>query len=168
MIIGFAHPCLVVENSKSVRDFYCAMFGFTELSEEGWADSSVIDSAVGVQNSAVTGYMLAGPNCFLEIHEYLSPKKDTNNTLDLTTSYPANTLGIRHLAFQVDDCLVEAKRFTEHGGVLFSEPVEMVDGVYAVYGRDPFGHIIELCEPVTSSEHLASLSGVRYSNNLEN
>lgn len=160
MIIGFAHPCLVVKDAKSVRDFYCAMFGFKEISEEGWSNSPDVDKAVGVSKSEVKGFMLAGPNCFLEIHEYSSVYGDNHKPQDI----PANGLGIRHLAFQVDNCFTEAKRFVKHGGMLFSEPVQMTDGVYAVYGRDPFGHIIELCEPVTEQEHLSSLAGLTKNN----
>lgn len=159
MIIGFAHPCLVVKDAVSVRDFYCAMFGFKEISVEGWSNNSNVDKAIGVFKSEVNGFMLAGQNCFLEIHEY-SHVYDNNS---FPKDIPANGLGIRHLAFQVDDCFTEAERFVKHGGVLFSEPVQMVKGVYAVYGRDPFGHIIELCEPVTELEHLSTL--IRLSNN---
>lgn len=156
MILGFAHPCLVVSNSESVKDFYCSMFGFSVISEEAWENQPAIDKAIDVTNSNVKGFMLAGHNCFLEIHEYLSPQSSEPSPDCLK----ANDKGIRHLAFLVDDCHFESKRFEQLGGSLFSEPVEMAEGIYAVYGRDPFGHIIELCEPMGKNEKLSALAGV--------
>ena len=162
MILGFAHPCLVVPDAQLAKRFYQQMFGFTVNSEEGWSDARQVDAAIGVKNSAVTGFMMKGHNCFLEIHQYLNPVQGAVQPSDLNAHEP----GIRHLSFLVDDCSLEAKRLVALGGSQIGEAVEVADGVYAVYCRDPFGNIIEMCEPVTPSENLTSLPGVSCHSNF--
>lgn len=162
MILGFAHPCIVVPDADKAKVFYQQMFGFIVNSEEKWADARQVDAAIGVENSTVTGFMMKGHNCFLEIHQYLSPAPSTVDPSSLN----ANELGIRHISFLVDDCSVEAKRLVALGGTQIGEPVEVADGIYAVYCRDPFGNIIEMCEPVTASENLTSLPGVSCHSNF--
>ena len=73
MILGFAHPAIVVKNLDRAINFYCQAFGFRELSEqfESWRDVPAIDAAIGLHDSAVRGRMLAGHNCFLELFQFL-------------------------------------------------------------------------------------------------
>ena len=162
MFLGFAHPCIVVPDADKARLFYQQMFGFTVNSVEQWANMPQVDVAIGVEQSAVTGFMMKGHNCFLEIHQFTSPVQSTV----VPGNIKAHEQGIRHLAFLVDDCFEEAKRMQTLGGSLISEPVEVAPGVFAVYCRDPFGNIIEMCEPVTVSEQLDSLSGVQCHSNF--
>ena len=162
MILGFAHPCLVVADANKAKNFYQQMFGFVVNSEEQWSNVEQVDAAIGVSKSAVSGFMMKGHNCFLEIHQYLSPTSSDIAPKDLS----ANDLGIRHLAFLVDDCFAESKRLQALGGIEIGAPVEVAEGVFAVYCRDPFGNIIEMCEPVTVSENLTSLMGVNCHSNF--
>ena len=46
------------------------------------------------------------------------------------------------------------------GGSALGEPVDLGDGVHAVYARDPFGNIIELCEIASPDEHPTRLPGI--------
>ena len=62
MILAFAHPCLVVDDVELARIFYEKMFGFRVISNEGWSDNPVVDSAIGSHQSSSRGYMLAGHN----------------------------------------------------------------------------------------------------------
>ena len=162
MILGFAHPCIVVPDANQAKLFYQQMFGFVVNSKEQWSNVEQVDAAIGVRNSAVSGFMMKGHNCFLEIHQYLSPVAN-----DITPNdFNANNLGIRHLAFLVDDCFAESKRLQALGGSEIGAPVEVAAGIFAVYCRDPFGNIIEMCEPVTVSENLTSLAGVNCHSNF--
>lgn len=156
MILGFAHPGLVVPDLEKARAFYQSMFGFRLLSDEGWANSVTADRAVGLKNSACKGYMLAGHNCYLELFEYSAPQQSAPSP----SAFGAHEPGIRHLAFFVDDCPAEYRRLLELGGDVLGEPVEIADGVYTVYCRDPFGNIIELCDIPTAEEDLRKLPGV--------
>jgi len=156
MILAFAHPCLVVPDLERARDFYQQMFGFEVLSKEGWSDDPALDLATGLENSAARGYMMKGHNCFLELFEFSSPEPT-----DTTTHLPgANELGIRHLAFFVDDCWAEYDRLQKLGGIAMGVPAGDDEHGFAVYCRDPFGNIIELAEIPDPAECPTRLPGI--------
>ena len=156
MILGFAHPGLVVPDLEKARRFYEEMFGFRHFCDEGWSDSPVADRVVGLEASACRGVTLAGHNCYLELFEFSEPEPSTSQT----ESANANVPGIRHLCFFVDDCRAEYERLLKLGGKSLGEPADIGGGVYTVYCRDPFGNIIELAEPPSSEEDLRNLPGV--------
>lgn len=158
MILGFAHPGLVVDDLEKAKVFYEQMFGFETIGEEGWdAPNPVFDRGIGLSGSASKGYILKGHNCFLEIFQYMGPKQNGPEPGQLG----ANEQGIRHLAFYVDDCREEYKRLKELGGQHLGEPVGSDEDGYVVYARDPFGNIIELCEVPRPEEALTILDGVK-------
>lgn len=156
MILGFAHPGLVVPDLEKARAFYEEMFGFRYFGDEGWDNNATVDKAIGVADSVCKGYTLAGHNCYLELFEFSAPNQEgpTPNVLG------PHDLGIRHLAFFVDDCRAEYQRLLDLGGDMLGEPTDLGGGVYAVYCRDPFGNIIELAELPSQEEDLRNLPGV--------
>lgn len=156
MILGFAHPALVVPELEKARAFYEDMFGFRHFCDEGWENNSTIDRVVGTKGSACKGYTLAGHNCYLELFEFSAPAPGGSSPAALEP----HDLGIRHLAFFVDDCRAEYKRLLELGGDVLGEPTDIGDGVYTAYCRDPFGNIIELAELPTTAEDLRNLPGI--------
>ena len=156
MILAFAHPGLVVPDLEKASRFYQRMFGFEVISNEGWKDSPEMDRAIGLKNSSCRGLMMKGHNCFLELFEYDSTSSDTTSVLDLNADSP----GIRHLAFYVDDCKDEYQRLKDLGGMELGEPAGDDQSGYAVYCRDPFGNIIELAEIPGPSESPLTLPGV--------
>jgi catechol 2,3-dioxygenase-like lactoylglutathione lyase family enzyme len=155
MILGFAHPSLVVPDLERAREFYEAMFGFTHAGDEGWADSPESDQCLQLEGSASRGYMLKGHNCYLELFEYSAPAQMGPEP----SSLGANEPGIRHIAFYVDDCRKEFERFKQLGGQAMGEPVGSDETGWAVYCRDPFGNIIELAEVMSHEEPPTSLPG---------
>lgn len=156
MILAFAHPAIVVSDLEVARQFYEKMFGFKKISDEGWHDSSMADKAIGSKGSSCKGYMMAGHNCCLELFEFGAPAATARPPADLGPHEP----GIRHLSFYVDDCRKEYERFLQLGGSTLGEPVDLGGGIHAVYCRDPFGNIIELCEIASEEENPLSLPGI--------
>ncbi len=156
MILAFAHPGLVVPDLEKARQFYERMFGFKVINNEGWENAPEVDQAIGLNNSASRGYLMAGHNCHLELWEYSAPNKIGPQPYALG----AQELGIRHLAFYVDDCRAECRRLEELGGNTLGEPIGSDEGGYVVYCRDPFGNIIELCEIPSPDEDPTRLPGV--------
>ena len=156
MILGFAHPALVVPDVDAACEFYEKMFGFRRIGEEGWSDEPAADRATGLEGSSCRGYTLAGHNCFLEMFEFAAPAASGPSPATLGANEP----GIRHLAFYVDDVAMECRRLLELGGDVLGEPAEVGNGVYAVYCRDPFGNIIELCNITKPEEDPRQLRGV--------
>jgi len=156
MILGFAHPGLVVPDLEKARSFYEQMFGFRHFCDEGWQDNPTVDKVVGVDGSACKGCTLAGHNCYLELFEFSAPDQAGPAPGSLGPHEP----GIRHLAFFVDDCRAEYQRLLDLGGDVLGEPTDLGGGVYTVYCRDPFGNIIELAELPTEDEDPRNLPGV--------
>jgi len=156
VILGFAHPGLVVPDLEKARSFYEQMFGFRLFCDEGWRDNPTADKVVGVAGSACKGFTLAGHNCYLELFEFSAPDQDGPAPATLGPHQP----GIRHLCFFVDDCRAEYERLLELGGDSLGEPTDIGGGVFTVYCRDPFGNIIELAELPTEDEDPRNLPGV--------
>ena len=153
MILAFAHPGIVVPDLEKAVAFYRDMFGFRVIGQEGWEDSPETDRAIGLKNSASKGAMMAGHNCFVELFEYQAPEQ----TAPAPDRFLAHETGIRHIAFYVDDIKTELERLLSLGG---SKLGELVEGGTAVYCRDPFGNMIELCEIPGGEEHPTKLPGV--------
>jgi len=156
MILAFAHPGLVVPDLERAREFYERMFGFRVMSDEGWSDDPVIDRGIGSKGSASRGHLMSGHNCHLELWEFSAPDQQGPAPSTLGPHEP----GIRHLAFYVDDCRAEYRRFLDLGGETLGEPVGDDEHGWIVYCRDPFGNIIELCEIPTPDETPTELPGV--------
>lgn len=155
MIIGFAHPAIVVSDLERARRFYSEAFGFRVLSDEGWSNAPEVDAAIGSHDSKCRGYMLAGHNCFLELFEFAQPRQVGADPAALGP----HELGLRHLSFFVDAVDVEYQRLMTLGAQPLGEP-QTSAGITAVYLRDPDGNIIELCECPSPDEDLRKLPGV--------
>ncbi len=153
MILAFSHPGLIVPDLEKAIAFYRDMFGFRVIGEEGWEDSPETDRAIGLQGSASKGCIMAGHNCFLELFEYKAPAQ----TAPLPDQFLAHEMGIRHLAFYVDDVKKELDRLIDLGGSALGEADE---GAAAVYARDPFGNIIELALIPGKEEEPTRLPGI--------
>ena len=153
MILAFAHPGIVVPDLDKAIQFYNKMFGFTVIGNEGWEDSDAYDQAIGLTGSAAKGVIMAGHNCHIELFEYKAPTQ----TIAPPETFLAHEPGIRHIAFYVDDPQRELDRLIALGGsALWSLP----EGGGAVYARDPFGNMIELCKIPSQEENPAKLPGV--------
>jgi len=155
-ILAFAHPGIVVSDLDRAIAFYRDMFGFRVISDqEGWEDSPETDRAIGLtgMQSKARGCMMAGHNCFLEMFEYAAPRQDAS----APGTHLAHEPGIRHIAFYVDDVRKEFERLLALGGSALGE---LVGGATAIYARDPFGNIIELCEVPNPQENPTMLPGV--------
>ena len=77
-------------------------------------------------------------NANVELWEYRTPEPE-----DLRS--PANGLGYPHIAISVTDIEDEAERLLGLGMTFVGPPVDM-GHQKAIYGRDPFGNLIELYE----------------------
>lgn len=158
MILAFAHPAIVVPDLDLARQFYSDMFGLRELCKEGWSNEPSIDEAIDCVGSACKGVTLAGHNSYLELFQFEKPIQTGPDPASLD----AHEMGIRHIAFYVDDCLEESKRLISLGGTVAGKPVTFANGTSVIYCRDPFGNIIELTEITSPEEHPTHLPGISH------
>ena len=82
--------------------------------------------------------MLKTPNCYIEMWQYQSPRPSdrVGNPQDL---------GYLHISLQVEGIDSEVARLTALG-MVFVGPAPNFGDISEVYGRDPFGNIIEVYE----------------------
>lgn len=102
------------------------------------ADNEKASAAVGLPGFEAKMAMLKGPNICIELWQYARPEPRDRR------SDPAD-LGYPHMALAVGDIEREYDRL-QAAGMTFVGPLVDFDTQKAIYGRDPFGNIIELLE----------------------
>lgn len=141
MIVGIHHIALSVPDIDKATSFYTSVFGFKSLGQSSWnGDLPAADNIIGVRGTAAKASMLQGPNLLIELWEFQVPAPEP-----LDPNYSPSNHGIAHFCFQVSDIHAEHARLTQ-AGMHFVGPPQKHGNVTAVYGRDPFGHIIEILE----------------------
>ena len=132
-----------------VEDLAAAIEFFAELGLEPGGVGSVEGDWVG----ASSGSMASGQSsrCCktpdghgrVELVKFHSPPTQGGDA-----GAPSNTLGIRHLAFAVEDIDSLVAGLRARGGELIGELVRYEDSYRLCYVRGPEGIIIELAEPL--------------------
>lgn len=139
MIVGLHHVALGVPDLDSGITFYTEHFGFELVDRFEWnRDNPVIDSAIGLPGSAARGAMLKTSNAFVELWQYEEPAP-------VERCANPNDRGYVHICLQVRDIEAEHKRLTAAGMTFVGPPVDFGTSS-AIYGRDPFGNVVELYE----------------------
>lgn len=136
-IHGLHHVAVGVPDLDAALDFYVAAFGCEPVfrsSIDGTRPE--VDSVIGIAGVAADVAMVRLGAVHLELWEYHAPAP-----VDRTS--PPNGLGFPHVAVGVDDIGAEHARLRELGMTFVGDPVDL-GSARAIYGRDPFGNIIEL------------------------
>lgn len=150
MIRAIDHINIVVANlERSVR-FYTELLGF-RLMKEARLEGEWIDRIVGLKGvKGRVAYVVApAGEPRIELLCYEQPAG-----ADPQENRRANTVGLRHIALQVDDIAAVAAKLRAAGVEFFSEPVRVPAGVVRhdqgektlVYFLDPDGVILELAQ----------------------
>jgi catechol 2,3-dioxygenase-like lactoylglutathione lyase family enzyme len=137
------HVGIVVEDLEAATAFFLALG--LKLQGEASVEGTWVDRVVGLEGVRTDIAMLETPDGhgrveLAKFHAPPSPEGDRNA--------PANTLGIRHLTFAVDDLDSVVVGVRARGGELVGE-VERYRDVYRLcYIRGPEGIIVELAERI--------------------
>ena len=104
-----------------------------------------MDRIVGLEGVQVDSAMMQTPdgNGRLELVKFRSPSYQGDNR-----HAPANTPGIRHIAFAVEDIDAVVAGLRARGAELVGELVSYEDSYRLCYVRGPQGIIIELAEKI--------------------
>jgi len=138
----FHHAGLVVPDLEKADAFYRQFLNLTESFRLEWDLDNNADVAkvINLENSAAKAVMLEGSNYRLELFEYSAPAQRGNSADDR----PCDP-GIAHIAFVFEDIREACEKFKAAGGDLHGDPVQL-GNTWAIYGRDPFGNIVELMQ----------------------
>lgn len=137
------HVGIVVDDIADATAF------FVELGLEPQGETSVegswVDRVVGLEGIRVDSAMLETPDGggrleLVKFHAPPGPDGDPNA--------PANTPGLRHLAFRVDNLDDTLTRLQARGAELVGEVEEYQNMFRLCYLRGPAGMIVELAEEI--------------------
>ena len=132
-----------------VDDLEAAVGFFVELGLERLGGGSVegewVDRIVGLEGVRTDFAFVQTPdgNGRLELIRFHAPAGQGDER-----DAPANTFGLRHLTFAVDDIDDSVARLQAHGAELIGEVVRYEDMYRLCYLRGPAGIIVELTEQI--------------------
>ncbi|MEM1434153.1 MAG: VOC family protein [Pseudomonadota bacterium] len=139
MIVGLHHVAISTPDLEAAVAFYSGLLGFEVVQRSGWdRDFPKADQAIGLSKTAAKMAMLQAGNAFVELWEYSNPTPEDRTARPCDLGYP-------HFALQVTDIDAEYARLSA-GGMKFVGEVVDFGSSSAIYGRDPFGNVIELYE----------------------
>ena len=134
------HVGMSVPSLGEARAFYIGVLGFNELGGGEFEADSDIDRIMALTGAAAEVAFLTFGDFKIEMFEFGAPKQDRDDT-----GKPVYLHGITHLCLDVTDVRDLHARLKAAGMRFHSDPVDK-EGVRTVYGRDPFGNVIELQE----------------------
>ena len=135
------HVGIVVNDLPAAKAFFLGL-GF-ESQGEGEAEGAWLDTIVGLKGvrTAVAMLQTPGGQAKIELIKFYTPSEENG-----VQPQPANTLGIRHIAFIVEDIEAVVARLKEKGAEVFSEIQQYEDVYKLIYIRGPEGIILELAQ----------------------
>ena len=141
MITGLHHVAISVPDLEKAVDFYHETLGFEKTFDSKWeGDRPKSDRVIGLSQTHAKVQMLNAGNAFIELWEYQQP-----SPLPQDDKYSPADHGIALIALQVTNIEEEYERLREAGMTFHAPPVDLGNS-FAIYGRDPFGNIVELYE----------------------
>ncbi len=137
------HVGIVVDDLETAVEFFEAL-GLSSQGD-GTVQGSWVDRIIGLEGAVVDFAIMKTPDgkSGLELVQFHSPPIEGDGRL-----LPANTRGLRHLCFAVDDIDGVVARLQTRGAELVGEIVNYENVFRLCYIRGPAGIIIELAEPV--------------------
>jgi catechol 2,3-dioxygenase-like lactoylglutathione lyase family enzyme len=137
------HVGIVVDDLAAATEFFVELG--LELRGEGSVEGRWVDRVVGLDGVRAEIAMLQTPDGQgrIELTRFQAPSAEGGNGLA-----PANTRGIRHLAFAVDDIDAAVAGLRARGAELVGELERYKDSYRLCYVRGPEGIIVELAEQI--------------------
>jgi catechol 2,3-dioxygenase-like lactoylglutathione lyase family enzyme len=138
------HVGIVVDDLAAATEFFLDLG--LELQGEGSVEGRSVDRVVGLEGVRADLAFVQTPDghARLELTKFHSPSHEGDNRHE-----PANTPGIRHLTFAVDDIDAVVARLRARGSELVGELERYENSYRLCYVRGPEGIIIELAEKIS-------------------
>jgi catechol 2,3-dioxygenase-like lactoylglutathione lyase family enzyme len=137
------HVGIVVDDLAAATEFFVELG--LELQGQGPVEGSWVDRVVGLEGVRAEIAMLQTPDGHgrVELAKFHAPSTEGG-----TRDAPANTPGIRHVAFAVDDIDAVVAGLRSRGYELVGELERYRDIYRLCYVRGPEGIIVELAERI--------------------
>jgi catechol 2,3-dioxygenase-like lactoylglutathione lyase family enzyme len=137
------HVGIVVDDLAAATEFFLELG--LELQGEGQVEGRWADRVVGLEGLRTDIAMMQTPdgNGRLELAKFHSPPGQGGDP-----QAPANTPGIRHIAFAVEDIDAAVAGLRARGAELVGEVERYKDSYRLCYVRGPEGIIVELAEQI--------------------
>ena len=137
------HIGIVVDDLAAATEFFASLG--LELQGETSVEGRSVDRINGLEGVRADIAMMQTPdgNGTVELAKYNSPPSQAE-----VRNEPANTPGIRHILFAVDDIQSALAGLQAHGGELVGELENYEDSYWLCYVRGPAGIIVELAERI--------------------
>jgi catechol 2,3-dioxygenase-like lactoylglutathione lyase family enzyme len=137
------HVSIVVDDLAAATEFFVELG--LELEGAMPVEGRWVDRVVGLDGVRAEIAMMQTPdgNGRLELVKFHSPASQGGNA-----HAPANTLGIRHIAFAVEDIDAVVAGLRARGAELVGELERYEDMYRLCYVRGPEGSIVELAERI--------------------
>ncbi len=137
------HVGVVVDDLAAARAFFLDLG--LEVQGEGEVEGAWVDRVVGLQGvkSAIVMLGTSDGQTQIELTKFYTPSDEKG----IQPSF-ANTLGIRHITFAVEDIEALVAKLKQRGTEIFSEIQRYEDSYKLCYVRGPEGIIVELAEEI--------------------
>ena len=138
------HIGVVVNDLAAAKAFFLDLG--LEVQGEGEVQGAWVDRVVGLHDVKSALVMLGTPDgqTQIELTKFYTPSDEKG----IQPSF-ANTLGIRHITFAVEDIEAIVAKLKKNGTEIFSEIHRYEDSYKLCYVRGPEGIILELAEQIT-------------------
>jgi catechol 2,3-dioxygenase-like lactoylglutathione lyase family enzyme len=137
------HVGIIVNDLPAAKAFFLDLG--LEMQGEGKVEGEWVDRLVWLHDVRAACVMLRTPDgeANLELIKFYTPADEKGRQRPL-----ANTLGIRHIAFAVEDIEAVVAKLKKQGAELFGE-IQNYENTYKLcYVRGPEGIILELAEQI--------------------
>jgi len=137
------HVGIVVDDLAAATEFFVELG--LELQGEGQVEGRWVDGVVGLEGvrAEIAFLQTSDGHGRLELTKFHTPSAQGGNR-----QAPANTPGIRHVAFAVEDIEAAVAGLRARGAELVGELGRYEDSYRLCYVRGPEGIIVELAERI--------------------
>ncbi len=138
------HIGIIVEDLAAAKEFFLELG--LEIEGEMGLESELLDAVTGLKNAKTEVVMLRTPDgeAMLELAKFIRPQDEKGIQKSC-----ANTLGLRHVCFAVEDIEAIVAKLKKKGAKAFSE-TQNYENIYKLcYLHGPEGIIVELAEKIS-------------------
>ncbi|MEB2282762.1 VOC family protein [Lysinibacillus xylanilyticus] len=138
------HVGVIVNDLSAAKEFFLD-FGL-EVKGEWEMEGELMGYAVGLNDAKVAcvGLGTTDGQTWIELIKFYTPSDEKHIQQPF-----ANTLGIRHIAFTVEDIEAVVAKLKKKGTEIFSEIQQYEESFKLCYVRGPEGIILELAEEIS-------------------